>query len=203
MGRGRRLSDPVTMRALPSFVDALAAMLLVLVFVITILSIFSGKVLDEIDGRERAREAESKLDAEFAVLVAAEGMEIETDGTEIRILLPERLLFESGQAEIRSEGLKLIDSLGPKLSEMTRGAIFVEGHTDDRPITGRLVERFPTNWELSTARATHIVRRLVAVSELEPSRLTASGMADTRPVASNDTEQGRSRNRRIEIRIEP
>ena len=109
MRRGRRLSDPVTMRALPSFVDALAAMLLVLVFVITILSIFSGKVLDEIDGRERAREAESKLDAEFAVLVAAEGMEIETDGTEIRILLPERLLFESGEALIRSEGLKLID----------------------------------------------------------------------------------------------
>ena len=203
MTRRSRLSDPVTMRALPSFVDALAAMLLVLVFIITILSIFSGKVLDEIDGKERAKQAQSRLDADFALLVAAEGMEIDTSGTEIRIRLPERLLFESGSAEIRPGGEVLIDKLGPKLVEMTRGAIFVEGHTDDRPIVGRLVDRFPTNWELSTARATHIVRRLVAVSGLAPDRLTASGMADTRPVASNETPVGRARNRRIEIRIEP
>jgi chemotaxis protein MotB len=203
MPRRHRLSDPVTLRPLPSFVDALAAMLLVLVFIITILSIFSGKVLDEIEGAERAKLAQSRLDADFATLISADGMEIEVKGTEIRILLPERLLFLSGHAVVRPEGEKLIDQLGARLIEMTRGAIFVEGHTDDRPIVSALVKRFPTNWELSTARATHIVRRLVEVSGLEPARLTASGMADTRPVASNETAIGRARNRRIEIRISP
>jgi chemotaxis protein MotB len=203
MPRRHRLSDPVTLRPLPSFVDALAAMLLVLVFIITILSIFSGKVLDEIEGAERAKLAQSRLDADFATLISADGMEIEVKGTEIRILLPERLLFLSGHAVVRPEGEKLIDQLGARLIEMTRGAISVEGHTDDRPIVSALVRRFPTNWELSTARATHIVRRLVEVSGLEPARLTASGMADTRPVASNETAIGRARNRRIEIRISP
>jgi len=203
MSRRHRLSDPVTIRPLPSFIDALAAMLLVLVFIITILSIFSGKVLDQIEGAERAKLAQSRLDADFAALVSADGMEIEIKGTEIRILLPERLLFRSGQVEIRPEGLVVIDKLGSRLLEMTQGDIFVEGHTDDRPIVSQLVERFPTNWELSTARASHIVRRLVAMSEIEPTRLTASRMADTRPVASNETAEGRARNRRIEIRISP
>ena len=95
--RRRTLSDPVSMRPWPSFVDALAATLLVLVFVITLLSIFSGKVLDEMEGREKAAEARSKLDEDFAVLVAAEGMKIEQNGVELRILLPESLLFASGE----------------------------------------------------------------------------------------------------------
>jgi chemotaxis protein MotB len=188
---------------MPSFVDALAAMLLVLVFIITILSIFSGKVLDEIDGRERAKLAQSRLDQDFAALVAADGMEIEIKGTEIRVLLPERLLFRSGEAEVRPEGETLIDQLGTRLLEMTGGDIFVEGHTDNRPIVGPLKSKFPTNWELSTARASHIVRRWVEVSGLDPARLTASGMGETRPVASNESEEGRARNRRIEIRISP
>jgi len=191
------------MRPLPSFIDALAAMLLVLVFIITILSIFSGKVLDEIDGNERAKLAQSRLDADFAALVSADGMEIEIKGTEIRITLPERLLFRTGEAKVLPEGAALIDRVGARLLEMTRGEIIVEGHTDDRPIVSRLVERFPTNWELSTARASHIVRRLVEVSGIQPARLTASGMADTRPVDSNETAEGRARNRRIEIRISP
>lgn len=203
MSRRHRLSDPVTLRAMPSFVDALAAMLLVLVFIITILSIFSGKVLDEIDGRERAKLAQSRLDQDFAALVAADGMEIEIKGTEIRVLLPERLLFRSGEAEVRPEGETLIDQLGTRLLEMTGGDIFVEGHTDNRPIVGPLKSKFPTNWELSTARASHIVRRWVEVSGLDPARLTASGMGETRPVASNESEEGRARNRRIEIRISP
>jgi len=203
MARRHRLSNPVTMRPLPSFIDALAAMLLVLVFIITILSIFSGKVLDEIDGNERAKLAQSRLDADFAALVSADGMEIEIEGTEIRITLPERLLFRTGEAKVLSEGAALIDRVGARLLEMTEGEIIVEGHTDDDPIVSRLVERFPTNWELSTARASHIVRRLVEVSGIEPARLTASGMADTRPVDSNETAEGRARNRRIEIRISP
>ena len=203
MGRFGRLSDPVTIRPMPSFVDALAAMLLVLVFIITILSIFSGKVLDELDGRERAKLTQSKLDDDFPVLTTVEGMRVETKGLEIRILLPERLLFASGDATILEEGGALIDRLGPQLKEMTTGHIHVEGHTDNRPITGSLTTRFPTNWELSTARSTGVVRRLIEEALLDPTRLTASGCADTKPVATNESAEGRAQNRRIEIRIEP
>ena len=203
MRRRRSLSDPVTMRPWPAFVDALAATLLVLVFVITLLSIWSGKVLDELEGREKAREAQSRLDEDFALLVAAEGMKIEREGAEIRILLPERLLFESGSADPSEEGAALLARLGPHLQSMTRGQIFVEGHTDDRPIHGALAAEFATNWELSTARATRVVRRFVADACIDPARLTASGFADTRPLASNETEEGRATNRRIEVRIRP
>ena len=203
MRRRRSLTDPVTMRPFPAFVDALAATLLVLVFVITLLSIYSGKVLDEIEGREKAREAQSRLDEDFALLVAAEGMKIEREGSEIRILLPERLLFESGQADPSEEGAALLGRLGPHLQSMTQGQIFVEGHTDDVAIHGALEREFATNWELSTARATRVVRLFVSAAGVEPARLTAAGFADTRPVASNDTEEGRATNRRIEIRIRP
>ena len=203
MRRRRSLTDPVTMRPFPAFVDALAATLLVLVFVITLLSIYSGRVLDELDGREKAREAQSRLDEDFALLVAAEGMKIEREGSEIRILLPERLLFDSGEADPSVEGAALLDRLGPHLQSMTQGQIFVEGHTDDLPIHGALEREFATNWELSTARATRVVRRFVTEGRVDASRLTASGFAETRPVASNDTEEGRATNRRIEIRIRP
>ncbi len=86
---------------------------------------------------------------------------------------------------------------------MTTGHIYVEGHTDDRDISGALAERFPSNWELSTARATRVVRLLAADSGIDPERLTASGYAEHRPVASNETEEGRAANRRIEIRVTP
>jgi chemotaxis protein MotB len=203
MRRRRTLTDPVTMRPFPAFVDALAATLLVLVFVITLLSIYSGKVLDEIEGREKAREAQSRLDEDFALLVAAEGMKIEREGSEIRILLPERLLFDSGEADPSVEGAALLDRLGPHLQSMTQGQIFVEGHTDGLAIHGALALEFATNWELSTARATRVVRRFASDGGVDASRLTASGFADTRPVASDDSEEGRASNRRIEIRIRP
>ncbi len=195
----RRLSDPVTMRPWPSFVDALAAMLLVLVFIITILSIFSGKVLEEIEGREKAKEAESHLNAELALLLAAEGVSVETDDQEVRIRLPERVLFGSGEAALSEEGLELVARLGRRLAEVTEGSVFVEGHTDDRPIE---TERFPTNWELSTARATSVVR-LFAEEGLVPARMSAAGYGSHRPVGSNETEAGRAANRRIEIRVQP
>ena len=195
----RRLSDPVTMRPWPSFVDALAGMLLVLVFIITILSIFSGKVLDEIEGREKAKEAESRLNEDLALLLAAEGVTVESDDQQVRIRLPERVLFASGEAALSPEGLEVIARLGRRLAEVTEGAVFVEGHTDDRPIE---TERFPTNWELSTARATSVVR-LFAQEGIAEGRMSAAGFGPHQPVATNDTEIGRAANRRIEIRVQP
>jgi chemotaxis protein MotB len=198
-----RLSDPVTLRPWPSFVDALAATLLVLVFIITILSIFSGKVLDQIEGREKAKQASSRLNDDLALLLKSDGVRIENQGEELRILLPENVLFGSGQAQLSGAGSTVVKDLGDRLNAVTEGQIFVEGHTDDRDISGSLSERYPTNWELSTARATSVVRLLADEAHIDPARMTASGYGAHRPVASNDTEEGRASNRRIEIRVTP
>lgn len=199
----RRLSDPVTLRPWPSFVDALAATLLVLVFIITILSIFSGKVLDSIEGREKAKQASSRLNDDLALLLKADGVQIESQGEVLRIRLPEDVLFDSGEAELNPDGLRVVHQLGTRLAAVTEGRIDVEGHTDDRPITGSLAARFPTNWELSTARATQVVRLFAEEAGIDPTRLTASGHGPHRPVEANTTPEGRAANRRIEIRVTP
>jgi chemotaxis protein MotB len=79
----------------------------------------------------------------------------------------------------------------------------VQGHTDNVPITGALAKRFPTNWELSAARATNVVRFLQEQAKLDPTRLSASGYAEFRPKGPNDTAAGRRQNRRIEIVLVP
>jgi chemotaxis protein MotB len=78
----------------------------------------------------------------------------------------------------------------------------VQGHTDDLPIRGRLAERFPSNWELGGARAARVVR-LLGEHGVAPTRMRAVSFADTQPIASNETPEGRARNRRIEIRLLP
>ena len=104
------------------------------------------------------------------------------------------LLFASGQAELADAGLEVIDRLIPALAG-NRHRILVEGHTDDRPIN---TERFPSNWELSASRASSVVRYLT-MAGLDPARMSATGYADTRPLAENASEQGRASNRRVEL----
>ena len=81
--------------------------------------------------------------------------------------------------------------------------IRVEGHTDNVPIAARYRDRFPTNWEFSTARATSVIRALLEQGGLDPEQVSASGHAHTKPIAGNDTEEGRAVNRRIEIILFP
>jgi chemotaxis protein MotB len=110
-------------------------------------------------------------------------------------ILTDNLLFGSGQARVQPAGMALLDHLAPVLSKQASRRIDVEGHTDSRPIHGAA---YPSNWELSTARASAVVRALIAMN-LSPDRLTATGRAYLDPTGSNNTEQGRARNRRVEI----
>jgi len=111
------------------------------------------------------------------------------------ISLGEESCFDSGSDQIKGEGRELLDALAPQLLART-SQVRIEGHTDPVPIS---TLRFPSNWELSTARATAIIRYLVEVHGLDPFQLIASGFAEYRPVAPNDTPDGRSRNRRVDI----
>jgi chemotaxis protein MotB len=109
-------------------------------------------------------------------------------------IVTDRVLFDLGEADLRPEGREVIDHLAPALVRLPN-LIAVEGHTDNLPISGR----FPSNWELSTARATTVLRELIERHGLAPARLQAAGYADQRSVAGNDTAEGRSANRRVEI----
>jgi chemotaxis protein MotB len=110
-------------------------------------------------------------------------------------ILTDNLLFDSGAARIKPAGMELLSHLGPMLRHQKSHDVHVEGHTDNVPIRGSM---YPSNWELSTARASAVVRALIAMNML-PDRLTATGRAQLDPSASNATPKGRARNRRVEI----
>ncbi|MDH4069461.1 MAG: OmpA family protein [Ignavibacteria bacterium] len=118
----------------------------------------------------------------------------------LSISVVDRILFPSGEADITSDGLEVLKRVAEILGNVGGKMIQVEGHTDNVPISTRLQKKFPTNWELSTARATNVVRFLQQ-SSIDGSRLRAVGFSEYRPVATNETVNGRSQNRRIEIAL--
>jgi chemotaxis protein MotB len=120
----------------------------------------------------------------------------------LTVNMVEKILFDSGSAEIKKNGKKVLDRVADILMTLRDQQIKVEGHTDNVPISARLAERFPTNWELSTARATTVVRYLQERG-VAPAYLGAEGYAEFRPVAPNDSDENRARNRRIEIVLLP
>jgi len=111
------------------------------------------------------------------------------------ISVGENGVFDSGSDRIKPEGINLIDTIGASLVSVAN-QIRIEGHTDNVPISN---VRFPSNWELSTARATAVISYLIGSFGLKPELVSAAGYAEFRPCATNDTEEGRARNRRVDI----
>ncbi len=121
----------------------------------------------------------------------------------LTINMVDRVLFDSGQAHVKPAGMKVLKQVGDVLNQISDKQIRIEGHTDNVSISSKLQSRFKTNWELSTARATTVVRYLIDQGGVDRQYLSAVGYADTQPLASNDSEEGRSSNRRIEIVLYP
>ena len=115
----------------------------------------------------------------------------------------EKILFNSGQADVKESGQKVLDSIAAALKNVQDKDIRVEGYTDNVALSPKLKDKFPTNWELSTARATNVVRYLVEKDGLDPSHLIAAGFGEYHPLASNETPEGRAQNRRIDIVLVP
>lgn len=120
----------------------------------------------------------------------------------LTVNLVDAILFDSGKAEVKSNGLLVLQKVVDILKTVTDKAIRIEGHTDNVPIHGQLTARYPTNWELSAARAINVTRYLQQQG-IDPLSLSAVAYGEYRPVASNDNEEGRARNRRIEIILVP
>lgn len=121
----------------------------------------------------------------------------------LTVNMVERILFDSGSAEIKPGGLKVLARVGEILRNVQDKDIMVEGHTDSVPISSRLRDRFPSNWELSSARAASVVHFLQDKAGIPGERLAIVGYGPYRPVADNDTPEGREQNRRIQIVLVP
>ena len=143
---------------------------------------------------ERASQLRQQLQEE----IAARNVEIEQLRGQLSVRVLDRILFHSGSAEILPPGRAVLD----KLADVFAGSedhIRVEGHTDVVPIGATLKEKYPTNWELSTARASSVVRYFETARKIDPLRLEAVGFSKYRPVAQGDSSEALQRNRRVEI----
>jgi len=155
-------------------------------------------------------EDNKKLNLNLISLKQSLESEIEKRDIQIResrgqlvITMLDRLLFDSGQTELKPTAFQSLHEVSVLLKKATGKEIRIEGHTDNKPIRGSLHQRYPSNWELSAARATSVAHYLVETEGIAATRLSVVGYADTRPVTSNATEEGRSQNRRIEILLYP
>jgi chemotaxis protein MotB len=141
---------------------------------------------------------EHKLDKEMSEKEKKETIGgIRHDAVGVRIQVAANRLFDTGSADLAAESGAALDKIGRLLKTSGRRLI-IEGHTDDEPIR---TDKYPSNWELSAARATKIVRYLIAKHKVSASQLTAVAYGDQKPVVPNDSPENRARNRRIEILI--
>jgi chemotaxis protein MotB len=144
-----------------------------------------------------------KLEEKMKDEIAKGDISLSQDGGRLRVGLVDKILFDSGEAAVSKRGEEVLARVGAVLATIDDKQIQVSGHTDKTPISGKLTSQFPTNWELSAARATNVVRFLSEKAGVPPQRLVASGYAEYHPIANNKTAAGRARNRRIEILLTP
>ncbi len=161
--------------------------------------------VDELEGLIAAKDA--KMQALKTAISNAlrnfegKGLTVEERNGKVYISMENKLLFESGSWAVGTQGRKAVKQLGSVLAENTDIAVLIEGHTDNVPYTGNA--QLSGNWDLSTKRATAIVNILLENGQIDPQNLTAAGRGEFAPVASNDTSDGKGKNRRIEVILTP
>ncbi len=159
--------------------------------------------MDDLDSRLQAQTAAMtslrKKVADALVNFKAEDLSVSMRDGKVYVSLSEKLLFPSGSAAVEPKGKEAITKLAAVMSSNADIDMMVEGHTDNVPIKRG---RFDDNWDLSTARATSIVR-ILQTAGMDPKRVAAAGRSEFMPIAPNDTPEGKQRNRRTEIILIP
>jgi chemotaxis protein MotB len=150
---------------------------------------------------EQLRGTYQGLVADLESEVAAGQIEIQQLREGLQLSLTQDVLFASGSPELNQAGRSVLSKVAQRLQEIPH-QIEVRGHTDSVPIRGSLAARYPSNWELAGARASGVVRFLEE-RKIEPHRLVSISYGQWLPIATNDTPEGRQKNRRIEITLEP
>ncbi len=162
----------------------------------------------QVDALNRQKDEDlARLKATYDELVGSLKGEIEAGQVQITrmkdrlsVNMVEKILFDSGKAEIKPAGLDVLKKVGDQLSKVSDKRVQIEGHTDNVPIR---TDRFPSNWELSAARSLAVVHFLQEQVKMDPTRISAAGYGEYQPAGGNDTAEGKAANRRIEIVLLP
>lgn len=156
-----------------------------------IFSTASELALEQLQGIERQL-------SEFITLQGLTGtVQVEREERGLVVRFADQVFFDLGKADLKPEAVEILNRLGPILKGIPN-PIRIEGHTDNLPIN---TAQFPSNWELSTYRATRVIRYFIEELGFSPDKLSAAGYGEYRPIADNDTPEGRSLNRRVDIVI--
>jgi len=179
-----------------SFNDLMTIMLVFFILLVSISNIRADKVQHVSSSASLAfvsRESQDRRAEMIRILGSVEGVKAYMVAGGVSVILGESLLYRSSTADIIHK--EVLTQLGEAL-KAAGGEIRVEGHTDAIPISSGL---FPSNWELSTQRAVNVVKFLVGECGMDPAIFSAAGYADKKPVATNESPEGRSLNRRVNI----
>ncbi len=165
----------------------------ILCFFVMLFSFFGAKSMVQLEQVEKKVEAMVKTER-------IEGVKTEVVPEKgLVVSLKEKILFEIGKADLSDQAKAVLDKLYPIFLKIPNN-IIVEGHTDNAPIK---TAQFPSNWELSAARATQVVRYLVDEKKFPQEKIAATGYGEYHPLGSNDTPEAKAQNRRVDFVIEP
>jgi chemotaxis protein MotB len=149
------------------------------------------------------KDTTDKLKEKMKDEIAKGDIQLTESGGKLRVGLVDKILFDSGEASISKRGEGVLARVGAVLAGIEDRHIQVSGHTDNTPISDKLKHQYPTNWELSVARAANVVRFLQEKASVPADHLVASGYGEYQPIASNHTAAGRAKNRRIDLLLTP
>lgn len=153
--------------------------------------------------RQEAATAQKSLEDQMRASLQSKDITISQLQGKLTVNILDRILFDSGEAQVKPEGEQVLQKIAGVLSQFPNRQIHVVGHTDDVPLSANLRQRFASNWELSTARATAAVRFLQETANVDPRRLGAVGYGEFHPIAPNTSAEGRAQNRRIALVVLP
>jgi chemotaxis protein MotB len=146
---------------------------------------------------EAAEKVSEALEQMLGNLQGAEEVDVQHDGGNVLVRFPNRIAFPSGSSQLNEAFAAILNRIKSILDQVENANFAIAGHTDNVPLRSTTV--FPSNWELSAARATSVVRWLTDTQGMDPTLFTVQGYGDSRPVADNESEEGRGQNRRVEL----
>ena len=151
--------------------------------------------------KNRADKLHADLQKALADLERKEKLWLEKEKELSKISLPDAVTFASGSTKLTKEGKEILDKIWGVLAQYPKHRIVIEGHTDNVPIAEEFKNRFRSNWELSSARAHAVLHYLRMKHNADPTRLSAVGYGEYQPIADNETDEGKMKNRRVVIAV--
>lgn len=175
-----------------TYADMITQLLIFFVMMFALASAMNEMQLIELKKKLEAYVTAQQLGSYIGLTINEKGLVVS---------LREKLMFDSGRAEIHQEAKDILKDITIEIGDVPNNTR-IEGHTDNEPIGPELTSKFPTNWELSTARATNVTRYLLETLNFPPQRISSAGYGEYQPVVDNDTEEHKAMNRRVDIVVQ-